>query len=242
MPYEKACSPCAGQGYYGFDRKDTCKVCGGTGQELLPGEPDDYKVCGPCEGQGYYGFGRKDTCKVCGGLGVIVRAHSAELVQPGLEGTATPTAVNGTVFLVHGHNTRVRDKIDLYLTRELGLQVRVMAAEAYDGRTLPEKFEEIASQCTFAVFLMTADDHLKTLDGREVFRARQNVILEIGYFWGALGRRRRIAFLVDETLELPSDIQGVGWIRITPDLAATFLELRKELESAGLVQPPRSAK
>jgi predicted nucleotide-binding protein len=111
-----------------------------------------------------------------------------------------------------------------------------MAAEAHGGRALPEKFEEIAQECTFAVFLMTADDCFRTADGSEIWRARQNVVLEIGYFWGALGRRKRVAFLVDHDLDLPSDIQGVGWIPLTADLGETILRLRRELEDAGLVQ------
>jgi predicted nucleotide-binding protein len=240
MSFEISCRPCAAQGYYGFDRKDTCKVCGGTARLFLPGEPDDYKKCGPCAGQGYYEFDRKDTCGVCKGLGMIVQASRAPLVRPGLEGNATPAAAEDAVFLVHGHNTTVRDRINLYISQELKLKVEVMEAEANEGRTLPEKFEEIADKCGFAVFLMTADDHLKTEEGREILRARQNVVLEIGYFWGKYGRRKRIAFLVDPALELPSDIQGFGWIQITADLAATFLKLRKELEKAGLVQPPRA--
>ncbi|MEK7315393.1 MAG: nucleotide-binding protein [Candidatus Eisenbacteria bacterium] len=141
------------------------------------------------------------------------------------------------VFLVHGRNIDVRDKLNLYLTNELGLDVSVMEFGAHSGRTLPEKFEEIAQMSGFAVFLMTAEDQCRTPDGKTAWRARQNVVLEIGYFWGALGRRGRVAFLVEENLELPSDIQGIGWIPITADLAATKRKLRKELEDAGFVRP-----
>ena len=173
---------------------------------------------------------------------MIVRSSRVQEASPSVQGKPTTAAGNGTVFLVHGRNTTVRDRVDLYLTKELGLHVKVMAAEAHGGRTLPEKFEEIAQECSFAVFLMTADDQLRTSDGSELRRARQNVVLEVGYFWGALGRRKHVAFLVDQDLDLPSDIHGVGWIPITGDLAETMLRLRKELEDAGLVQRPASAK
>jgi hypothetical protein len=36
-------------------------------------------------------------------------------------------------------------------------------------------------------------------------------------------------------MELPSDIQGIGWIPITPDLAETKLLLRRELVASGLI-------
>lgn len=143
------------------------------------------------------------------------------------------------VFIVHGRNHTVRDKIDLYLTKDLRLHTQVMQAGPHLGRTLPEKFEEMANICQFAVFILTADDALiEESSGRRIKRARQNVILEIGYFWGALGRRGKIAFLVesDPEMELPSDIQGIGWIPITQDLAETKMQLHRELKVAGLVR------
>jgi predicted nucleotide-binding protein len=141
------------------------------------------------------------------------------------------------VFLVHGKNHHVRDQIDLYLTKELGLHTCVMEAGAYSGRTLPEKLEEMASDCTFAVFILTGDDVLKDAKNASLKRARQNVILEVGYFWGALGRRDRVAFLVedDPAMDLPSDIHGIGWIPITSDLGDTKLKLHSELRAAGLL-------
>lgn len=144
------------------------------------------------------------------------------------------------VFIVHGRNHAVRDSIALFLTNDLGLKISIMEAGMHGGRTLPEKFEEIASQCAFAVFLLTADDDLVyAAKKKRIKRARQNVILEIGYFWGALGRRGRLAFLVEERpdMELPSDIQGIGSIPITSDLYETKVKLQNELKAAGLLQP-----
>ena len=105
------------------------------------------------------------------------------------------------------------------------------------GRTLPEKFEEIAGRCDFAVLILSADDNLIDKDTNKIIkRARQNVILEVGYFWGALRRRGNVAFLIHPEIEIPSDLQGIGWIRITDDLGETKLQLRKELENAGLLK------
>lgn len=147
------------------------------------------------------------------------------------------------IFIVHGHNQAVRDKVNLYL-KSLGLETEVMSDSAEGGRTLTEKFEEIASQCAFAVFILTADDRftpvsVATSDPAEtnpptVSRPRQNVLLELGYFWGKLGRRGRLAVLVEDGLDLPSDIKGLSTIELT-DLENAKLRLRKELENAQLV-------
>jgi hypothetical protein len=146
-----------------------------------------------------------------------------------------PLPAADPVFLVHGRNHAVRDQINLFLSRDLGLDVKLMSTEASAGRSFPEKFEEIARRCSFAVCLLTADDEYSLPDGSTRHRARQNVILEIGYFWGAMGRRNKVVFLVDPCLELPSDMCGLGCIELTPDLGETRLRLRSELVQAGLV-------
>jgi predicted nucleotide-binding protein len=243
MGFRKDCGPCEGYGYYGSYEKDTCKVCNGSGVLHLEGKRSEYKTCGPCEGYGYYGSYEKDTCKNCHGYGLIRLPGPSG--TPGKDAAALSVSRKGSkgksqtkVFIVHGKNHHVRDQIDLYLTKELGLKTCVMEAGAHSGRTLPEKLEEMASDCTFAIFILTADDVLRDAKKNALLkRARQNVILEVGYFWGALGRRDRVAFLVDKdpAMDLPSDIQGIGWIPITPDLAETKLKLHSELRAAGLV-------
>ncbi|HKY36514.1 MAG TPA: nucleotide-binding protein [Polyangiaceae bacterium] len=154
-----------------------------------------------------------------------------------ISGTESEAAVGKKVFIVHGHNHTIRDQIDLFLSKELRLETRIMQDEPNGGRTLPEKFEDVADECGFAVFILSADDQLTDSSGKRVLRARQNVILEVGFFWGKLGRRHKLAVLVEhaDQIELPSDMTGLAWIGITPDLALTKEKLRKELAAAGLI-------
>jgi predicted nucleotide-binding protein len=63
-------------------------------------------------------------------------------------------------------------------------------------------------------------------------RARQNVILELGYFLGRLGRSRVCALYV-EGLEIPSDYSGVLYVKLDGD-GGWRLNLAKELKAAGL--------
>ncbi len=143
-----------------------------------------------------------------------------------------------TVFLVHGHDSEVRDSLNHFLSEDLGLKTVVMEVETIRGRALVEKFEDLAWQCDFAIVIMTADDAVVTQgEFTPAWRVRQNVLLEAGFFWGRLGRER-LAFLVDRDPqpELPSDIGGLGWIPITKDLTETKAKLRKELRAAGFFE------
>ena len=85
---------------------------------------------------------------------------------------------------------------------------------------------------------MTADDTLHDAHARRrLKRARQNVILEAGFLSGALGRHGRLVFVVDKDpeLDLPSDLNGLAWVPITPDLGDTKLHLRRELAASRIL-------
>ncbi len=142
-----------------------------------------------------------------------------------------------TIFLVHGHDHAVRDRIHLFL-KEKGLEVVVLEDKAWGGKTLPEKFETFAEKSDYVIVLATADDDLTdNKTGKQLKRIRQNVVLEVGYFWGSFGRKGRFSLLLEQSsaLELPSDLSGLGYIEITDDLGVTKLRLEKELVDSGLL-------
>lgn len=62
-------------------------------------------------------------------------------------------------------------------------------------------------------------------------RARQNVIFELGFLIGALGPSR-VAALVKQDIEHPSDFDGVVYIDLDP-AGGWKLKLVKELKEAG---------
>jgi predicted nucleotide-binding protein len=112
------------------------------------------------------------------------------------------------------------------------------------GRTLIEKFEKYAD-VGYAVIIMTPDDVGATeravLDAesadrplRQVLRhrARQNVVLELGYFIGRLERHAVCALTVGD-IEIPSDYNGVGFIHFD-DADGWQIKLLRELREAGL--------
>lgn len=86
----------------------------------------------------------------------------------------------------------------------------------------------------FCVVLLTPDDVGAVQSDRSNLRprARQNVILELGYFMGRLGRRNTCA-LVSSGVEVPSDFSGVVYIPLD-DKDAWKIHLAKEFRNAGL--------
>jgi predicted nucleotide-binding protein len=112
------------------------------------------------------------------------------------------------VFIVHGRDGEMREAVARFLT-DIGFQPVILHEQPNGGKTVIEKFEAHSEPAGFAIVLLSGDDEGR-LKGTEGFtpRARQNVILELGYFVGRL-RRSRVCALIRGDLEVPSDIVGV---------------------------------
>ncbi|MCU7696946.1 nucleotide-binding protein [Acinetobacter sp. AYS6] len=150
------------------------------------------------------------------------------LVQPSLE-VKIPMS-NKKVFIVHGHDENTLNKV-ARLIEKLGLEAIILHEQANRGKTIVEKIEA-NSDVGFAVVLLTPDDIGKAHSADEFLpRARQNVILELGYFMGKIGRERVCALKTDD-LEIPSDYIGVVWTNLDSAGAWKFL-LAKELKEVG---------
>ena len=115
------------------------------------------------------------------------------------------------VLLIHGHAT---DRVELqnWLQHQELADPVVMAEEFTAGQTLPEKFEFLASEVDAAIALATPDDLASTAARTDVKkeRARQNVWVEVGWFWGRMGRDR-VLLLVRGDVEIPSDLDGIEY-------------------------------
>lgn len=113
------------------------------------------------------------------------------------------------VFVVHGHDDGMREYVARILAN-LGLKPVILHEQPDRGRTIIEKFYAY-SDVGFAVVLLSPDDmgYVNTADpGTAQPRARQNVILELGFFLGKLGRENVVA-LHKGNIEIPSDFSGV---------------------------------
>ena len=134
------------------------------------------------------------------------------------------------VFIVHGHDEAVREIVARFITT-IGLEAVILHEQANRGMTVPEKLEANGN-VGYAVVLLTPDDlGREKSETEEKPRARQNVILELGYFIGHLGRGRVTAILKDE-VEIPSDYMGVVYMHFDEG-GGWRQELVRELQSAG---------
>lgn len=139
---------------------------------------------------------------------------------------------NNSVFLVHGHDEGTKHNVARFLEK-LGVEPVILQEQINKGMTIIEKFQEFAKRAGFAVVLMTPDDHGYPVTKEELksYRARQNVILELGYFTALLGRDKTMV-LVKGDIELPSDVIGVTYERIDNG-EGWKMSLARELKAAG---------
>jgi predicted nucleotide-binding protein len=116
------------------------------------------------------------------------------------------------VFVVYGHDPAARTQLEAML-RRWQLDPVILDQLPSEGQTLIEKLEKYSNnEVSFAVVLATPDDlgHRKDHEDERKYRARQNVILELGLLLGKLGRAKVGIFIKNqEEMERPSDIQGL---------------------------------
>lgn len=146
---------------------------------------------------------------------------------------APTTAGSGTrkIFVVHGHDSAAKEATARFLTN-LDLAPIILHEQSNGGRTIIEKFEMYSKDVGFAIVLLTPDDRGAAQDEAEELkpRARQNVILELGYFLGKLSRTH-VCALYKGDVELPTDIQGVIYIEMD-DAGGWRTQLAQELVQA----------
>lgn len=141
---------------------------------------------------------------------------SATLATP----TAVPIAVapNKKVFVVYGHDKTARTQLDAML-RRWGLEPVILDELPSKGQTIIEKLEDYTEDVGFGVVLATPDDlgYPKDHEDQKAFRARQNVVLELGMLLVKLGRPKVAILLGSQVnMERPSDIRGLIYIPSKP--------------------------
>lgn len=142
--------------------------------------------------------------------------------------------ISNKVFIVHGHDDKLKEAT-ARLIQKLSLEPIILNEQAHKGKTLIEKLESHSSDISFAIILLTPDDVIRSESGEPKdmeFQARQNVILELGYFFGNLGRKN-VCVIYDDRVTIPSDFDGMGYIPYDNDNAWKLL-MAKELQAAGL--------
>lgn len=172
-------------------------------------------------------------------------------VPSGVAGRVIPQTRR--VLLIHGHDDanllRLADVL-----RARGLQPIILRQEPAKGRTLIEKFEQVAATCAFAFALMTPDDQVR-IDvgkpdvrdyydhpavqmvrqmGQQYAQARPNVTFELGWMYGQLGRDR-VCILFKKGTQIHSDLEGIERIEFAESVEEAVSGIERELKAAGLL-------
>jgi predicted nucleotide-binding protein len=143
------------------------------------------------------------------------------------------------IFIV-AHDRTLCAQLKKIITEDVELEAVVLQELPNMGaRTIIEKFERYASECSYAIAILTPDDPVRDNTATRL-RARPNVIFELGWFFSHLGRDR-VMILRQDGVDLAafSDIEGVLYISFDRDITEIGEQVKEELALAG-VCPVRS--
>lgn len=128
-----------------------------------------------------------------GGLIEVLESETSSSDDKNLKEKIYKPIDEKSVFLVHGHDSAM-ESITARFIEKLGLELIVLHEQPNKGRTIIEKFQDY-SNVSYAVVLLTPDDRGGVASSKfeeQKPRARQNVIFELGYFIGKLGRKKSL--------------------------------------------------
>lgn len=214
----------------GITVPDHCTKCGAKTHSFCP----NCQV--PIPGRKHNGMGLMDKrapipdfCGKCGKPFPWMKTNTLQKKDLSM------TQQSNRVFIVHGHDDAMKEAVARTLTK-LGLDPIILHEQANEGKTIIEKFEKW-SDVGFALVLMSPDDLAfpKTADVKKdtpTFRARQNVIFELGYFIGTLGRER-VLVLQKDGVESLSDYSGVLYEKYDNSSGPWRFRLVQELQAQG---------
>lgn len=184
------------------------------------------------------------TCSVQGGsdrarltdlLGDLIGSRSrggrrASAAGSGVAARPSVPAAHKEVFVVYGHDGDARTQLEAML-RRWQCEPLILDQLPSEGATVIEKLDKYQSNAGFGVILATPDDPSPTSG---LFRARQNVVLELGMLLTKLGRDR-VAILLKNpgSMERPSDIEGLLYIPFTDSVEEAKVQLAREMAAKG---------
>lgn len=222
------------QWFYEHRSERDCNVDPSKFPDMLPAEIS--RICDQLKSQGLIEWKTPGGSILGIGFGRITASGSDQIEHAAM---ASQSAINAIlskkVFIVHGHDSELKEST-AHLVSRLGLEPIILHREANKGRTIIEKFTDHADQAGFAIVLLTPDDEGRS---REIPprplqpRARQNVVLEMGFFFAKLGRGRVCAIL-KPGVERPSDIDGILYVEHDP-AGKWQHDVAKEIKEAGYV-------
>jgi hypothetical protein len=137
------------------------------------------------------------------------------------------------VFVIHGHDTTNTLRLRAMLKERFALAPVILSEQPARGRTIIEKFESEADDSSYAFALITPDDLIR--HGAPTYaQARPNVLFELAWFYGRLGRDR-VCILFQESTRMPSDLDGISRIQFRASIEEKVTEIENELRASNLI-------
>jgi hypothetical protein len=130
------------------------------------------------------------------------------------------------LMIIHGRSPD-RTVLRTYLLKHVG-KVIVLADEFAPSEPIPLKFERFASSVDGAIALLTPDDVGGLADAPATVapRARENVWIEVGWFWGHRSRAK-LLLLRKGAVTIPSDLGNVESYEYTSTPEERELEIQR---------------
>lgn len=177
----------------------------------------------------------------------ISRIASSMAEEKRTPATSSESGRLDSIFIVHGRNATILDEVESYIA-SIGIKPIVLTKIEGAEKSLFDKFLTWSRDIKYAIVLISADDLGASREQYEIpevanhalqFRARQNVILELGFFYGYLGWERVfVMFKAPDKLfpnfEYPSDLLGVVFDSIDKE-GKWKNTIEKRLKEAGFI-------
>ena len=139
--------------------------------------------------------------------------------------TKIEVAKKKRIFVVHGHDTKVRNEVELFV-RSIEYEPIILCKRADMGDTIIEKIEREAKDVCYAIVIYTSCDLGKDKNDAEL------VVFEHGFMCAHLGRSH-VCALLEEGVEQPGDLKGVVYKPL--DAAGAWkYQIADEMKAVGL--------
>lgn len=126
---------------------------------------------------------------------------------PTAEAIVASQTLNKQVFITHGKNRKILEQVKDIVTYG-GFEPVVAMERETAAKPVPEKVLNDMRNCGAAIIHVAVDDVVIDKDGKEHPQINGNVLIEIGAAMG-LYRGYKFILLVEDGLELPSNLQGL---------------------------------
>lgn len=138
-----------------------------------------------------------------------------------------PASTTLQFFIGQGKDKEALEQLKGTLN-QLGIPYVVAQEEPNVGRPISKKVKDLMDSCSGGIFLFSADEEFKDLNGNSIFRPRENVVFELGA--ASYKYDQRIVIFKEKGVSFPTDFRDLGYIEYEKgQLAGKTMELLKEL-------------